>query len=1696
MLHQNSRILYFISRLCVCLLTVALPAAARGDVISITSIEQLQKIGSDPAYPLSGSYELARDIDAAGTKTWNNGAGFSPIGTATAGFTGKFNGRGHTVRGLHINRPATSHIGLFSSIGPGAAVSSTGIADVSIKGGSFVGSLAGAHTRSAIAACYSSGTVQGISRVGGLAGNTAGTMTNCFSTAQVRATGNDAGGLVGCTAGGSITNCFSTGAVSGKGASAGGLAGSKTKGAAINCFWDTQTSKRAASAGGTGKTTAEMMSRQTFSKAGWDFVHVWKMFNGRTYPSFRNASDMPAAAADQFTADMHTPLVIPGPGVLANDTNPGGDNLTASIVQSPAHGTLTLQADGSFTYTADGAFTGTDNFTYAAHDGLLGSTPASVIIHVEKKGPSAAADGYKAEKNNPLSIAAPGVLANDTDSAGDNQTAVLKTSPEHGTLAMNADGSFTYIPQKGFTGADTFTYTAKNRLYAGNTATVTVTLENQAPVAHADNYCTAKDIVLMAHAPGVLGNDADSNRDNLTAAVVGPPGHGTLALNTDGSFIYTPASGFTGVDSFSYKAGDGASDSAPAQATIAVTSHALAAAPDSYSTVLNTPLSIAWPGVLINDTDAEGHKLTAQLTTPPAHGTLALKADGSFLYTPAAGFIGADSFTYTAGDGAEYSSPAMAAITVLSHAISAAPDSYSTEKNAPLSAAAPGVLSNDTSSDNHSLTAIMAADPEHGIFSLNADGSFIYIPTPGFAGVDRFTYTASDGAEKTAPAAVTITVSNPAPLAASDTYWTEKNSRLSIPAPGVLNNDSTPNSTSLGAILIAAPTHGNLTLQADGSFIYTPAAGFTGIDTFIYKARDSADNSTAAPVSIMVYMPLLAAQTDGYSTQKNTPLSVAAPGLLANDTAAQGAQLTALPAGSPSHGKLTLKADGSFMYTPEAGFTGSDNFTYTAGDGIQNSPPVRVAITVNSHALSAEQDSYTVEKNIPFQIPAPGVLINDSDALGHPLTAIQATAPAHGTLALSADGACIYIPETNFTGADSFSYKASDGEEESPAATVALTVANSPPEASEDSYGTEKNSRLSVPAPGVLANDSDPNGDALKTILIAGPSYGTLALQASGSFTYTPSADFTGTDSFTYASADGADSSSAATVTLAINSHRIVAAEDSYGGEKNALLAIAPPGVLANDSDAEGIVLKTKLIGRPVHGSLALNADGSFTYTPDADFSGTDSFSYTATGGFEDSPPATVTITVNSRRLSAGADSYRTEKNKPLSVVAPGVLLNDSDAQGRPLAALLIKSPAHGELAMGANGSFIYTPDKGYAGADHFTYKASDGTEDSPPAAVTITVANRGPAAAADSYTADRNGLLSVAAHGVLVNDTDPDNDTLTAILAAAPAHGDLTFNADGSFTYTPSRDFKGADTFTYRAADGTDTSTETLVTIAVKAVPGAAADSYSTQTNTPFLAAAPGVLQNDSAANKGNLTALLLRTTAHGSLALNADGSFLYIPDAGFIGADTFVYTAQEGSAGSPPGTVAIAVNSHELSAHTDSYSIEKNKKLSVAAPGLLDNDTDANSHRLTAIAESPPSHGALSLKADGSFTYIPDKGYIGTDSFTYKAHDGAEDSAPSTVSIHVTAHFGPLEKMYGKDSAQAEGLRAYRDKELAKTPPGRAALWVYYRMAPAVDTLLDQSGALRQAAGRIIQKLLPALRKESAGAQKRQDNDTGAKR
>jgi len=848
---------------------------------------------------------------------------------------------------------------------------------------------------------------------------------------------------------------------------------------------------------------------------------------------------------------------------------------------------------------------------------------------------------------------------------------------------------------------------------------------NTAPVATGDSATTPKN---TATTIGVLTNDTDADGDTLAVTSVSTPVHGTASINPNGTIAYAPAAGYSGADSFTYTISDGQGGSATTTVNVTVTfvNAAPVAGNDSYSTNKNTTLSVDTPGVLGNDTDADGDSLTSSVLAAPVHGDLTMNADGSFVYSPDAGYAGPDSFTYLADDGSLDSNVATVAITVIAtnETPAAVNDSAATAEDAVLTVSAPGVLGNDTDADANPLTAIVVSGPAHGALTLNANGGFTYTPAANYNGPDSFTYKANDGTadSNTATVSLTVTAVNDPPVAVDRTFVTNEDASLNVTAPGVLDNDTDVEGDALTAVLVSNPSHGTVTLNSDGSFLYVPAANYNGSDSFTYKANDGTSASNVATVTITIAAvpdPPVAVD-DSYTTNEDTTLVLFGPAVLGNDSDVDGDPLTAVLVTGPGHGTLTLNTSGGFTYAPAANYSGPDSFTYVANDGTSSSSAATVAITVNpvNDVPVAVGNSYSTNEDVPLVVAVPGVLGNDTDADGNPLTVIVVSGPSHGSLAMDADGGFTFTPAANYNGPDSFTYKANDGLVDSNVVTVSLSVngVNDAPVAVADSYSTNEDTPLVVSAPGLLANDSDPEGGALTAIKVTNPGHGTVTVNANGSFTYTPAANYQGADSFTYRVNDGSLNSATVTVSLTVNAvnDAPVAADKTASVSEDANKAIT-----LTATDADGNPLTFSIVTPPAHGTLTGTAP-NVTYRGFLNYNGPDTFTYVANDGTVDSNIATVTITVNPVNDApvGQADSFTTPKNTPYN----GVVVA-TDVDGNPLTYSVSTSPTKGVLTLNsATGAFTYTPNANFTGSDFFRFKASDGSLSSGATRVDITV--------------------------------------------------------------------------------------------------------------------------------------------------------------------------------------------------------------------------------------------------------------------------------------------------------------------------------------------------------------------------------------
>ncbi|MFD1602081.1 Ig-like domain-containing protein, partial [Flavobacterium artemisiae] len=780
------------------------------------------------------------------------------------------------------------------------------------------------------------------------------------------------------------------------------------------------------------------------------------------------------------------------------------------------------------------------------------------------------------------------------------------------------------------------------------------------------------------------------------------------------------------------------------------------------------------------------------------------------------------------------------------------------------------------------------------------------------------------------------------------------------------------------------------------------------------------------------------ASNDSYTVAEGGTLNINAPGVLGNDSDAENNALTAVLVSGPSNGTLTLNADGSFTYIHNGSETLSDSFTYKANDGTADSNTATVTITVTpvNDAPVASNDSYTVAEGGTLNINAPGILGNDSDAENNALTAVLVSGPANGTLTLNADGSFTYTHNGSETLSDSFTYKANDGTADSNTATVTITVTpvNDEPVASNDAYTVAEGGTLNINAPGILGNDSDAENNALTTVLVTGPSHGTLTLNADGSFTYIHDGSETTTDSFTYKANDGTADSNTATVTITVTpvNDAPVASNDSYTVAEGGTLNINAPGILGNDSDAENNALTAVLVSGPSNGTLTLNADGSFTYTHNGSETLSDSFTYKANDGTADSNIATVTITVTPVNDApiASNDSYTVAEGGTLTVTAANsILSNDTDAENNSLTAILVSGPSHGTLTLNSNGTFTYTHDGSETTTDSFTYKANDGTTDSNTATVTITVTpvNDAPIASNDAYTVAEGGTLNINAPGVLGNDSDAENNALTAVLVSGPANGTLTLNADGSFTYTHNGSETLSDSFTYKANDGTADSNTATVTITVTPVndaPTAVNDTYSVnEDNTVTLTP----LSNDSDVDGDAISLVSINGTAvtggvqsitvsNGTVNISALGVITFTPDANFNSATavSIPYVITDGTL-TATANILVTVNAvnDAPTAVNDTYSVNEDNTVNLT-PLSNDSDVDGDAISLVSINGTAVtggvqsitvSNGTVNISVLGVITFTPDANFNSATavSIPYVITDG---TLTATANILVTVN------------------------------------------------------------------------------------------
>lgn len=1153
--------------------------------------------------------------------------------------------------------------------------------------------------------------------------------------------------------------------------------------------------------------------------------------------------------------------------------------------------------------------------------------------------------------------------------------------------------------------------------------------------------------------------------------------------------------------------GGGSSGNSPANVNDAPTTTA-----DTIAATEDTPVTF---DVRTNDRDADGDPLTVTAingtaitaTTPVTLanvGTISLNASGTLTFTPLPNYNGAPSFTYTVSDGRGGTATGTATVTVA--AVNDAPvnsvPAATLAASAGVGVAVAGISVADV--DGGSLTTTLALGSGQGtlavgavaggativgsgtasvtisgsIAQVNASlGAVTYTSGAGFSGTATLTVTTSDGTATDVDTR-SIAVARVQTGVVSDGYVAGASVFIDVNGNGIRD--------ALGPGLELEP---QTTTNANGTYSFASnlvgpivATGGTNIDTGLPNLV-----TLTAPVGSTVINPL--------TTIVQSLVSTGVP-------AAQATMQVAVALGLPattnlgSYDILAQPATDPVAVAAQKVATQIVTLLNTAREaaGSTNAAAVETAVVtklasavtaaVTSSGESTSGGTASGSLNLTSTATLTAVLSNVEGIAASAVTsAVTKTASINQTIQKATDLGAITTSVLATTGPNVNLAPA--------AADESLSVAD----IGDDILTLD-----------LLTNDLDPEGDALSvtSLRFDGEDYTLLAgdllfLEGSGivvgiedGVVSVRKGDLTefvlGADPLvlTYVVTDARGAASTGTLTIDFGTAPVnrspVAVTDTVAANEDTPVTF---DVRANDSDADGNPLGVTAINgsaitlaSPVAianaGTVSLNANGTLTFTPLANFNGTPSFSYTVSDGFGGAATGTVNIAVAAVNDApvARTDAVTTAEDSPVTF---NPRANDSDADGNPLTITAINGTAisltapvtlagAGTISLNANGTLSFTPLPNFNGARNFTYTVSDGFGGTATSSVSlnVTAVNDAPLAAADVVAATED---TPAAFDVRSNDSDADGDTLTvtaidgtAISVGSPVTlagaGSVALNANGTLTFTPLANFNGTRAVSYTVSDGkggTATGNVALNVAAVNDAPVASADTIAATEDLPVTF---DVRANDSDAEGDALAVTAINGTpistsspvtlaGIGTIALNANGTLTFTPLPDFNGAPSFAYTLSDGRGGTATGTATLnvaAVGDVLTVAAADFATVVIDNAAGLAAQGIIAIDVDG-----------PGAIGALTL-TDGEASKLIDAGINLVE----------EDGATLVVATSLSNNLQSLQAL-GIDSVEvAGGLTAIslESGSLSALVPSSLPQFDVEQSDGAVDVTLDIPG------------------------------------
>ncbi|HHX8444147.1 TPA: tandem-95 repeat protein [Vibrio diabolicus] len=1343
-------------------------------------------------------------------------------------------------------------------------------------------------------------------------------------------------------------------------------------------------------------------------------------------------NDAPVSGNLAYSVDEDNSITLSQEQLLAQATDVEGDTLTASNLVVDGDATVTANDDGSFTITPDGNFNGDIDITFDINDGTdtIVAT-ADLTVNPVNDLPQPEDQAFTIGEDGVLTFTDQDLLDGATDIDGDGLSVedVIYTGAD-GVLTDNGDGTYSFAPNENFNGDVNFTFDVSD---GTDTVTanidVTVTPENDPPVAGSTSYTVHEDNSITISNEQLLANSSDIEGDVLIDSVSYSGADGVFQDNGDGTYTFSPNENFNGEVSLDVVVVDeeGATDSTTAGINVLEVNDPPIAGATSYSVNEDEVITISSEQLLANASDIEGEVAIDSVSYSGSDGIFTDNGDGTFSFAPNENFNGEVNLDVVVvdEDGATASTTANIDVLPINDAPVSGDLAYSVDEDNSITLSQEQLLAQASDVEGDALTASNLLVDGDATVTANDDGSFTITPDANFNGDIDITFDINDGSDTiVATADLTVNPVNDLPQPEDQAFTIGEDGVLTFTDQDLLDGATDIDGDVLSVEGVTyTGADGVLTDNGDGTYSFAPNENFNGDVNFTFNVSDGTDTVTAnIDVTVTPENDPPVAGSTSYTVHEDNSITISDEQLLANSSDIEGDVSVNSVSYSGTDGVFQDNGDGTYTFSPNENFNGevSLDVVVVDEDGAVDTTTAGITVLEVNDPPIAGTTSYSVNEDEVITVSSEQLLANASDVEGEVAIDSVSYTGSDGIFTDNGDGTFSFAPNENFNGEVNLDVVVvdEDGATASTTANIDVLPINDAPVSGDLAYSVDEDNSITLSQEQLLAQASDVEGDALtaSNLLVDGDA--TVTANDDGSFTITPDANFNGDIDITFDINDGTDTI-VATADLTVNPvNDLPQPEDqAFTIGEDGVLLFTDEDLLDGATDIDGDDLSVEGVTYTgADGVLTDNGDGTYSFAPNENFNGDVNFTFDVSDGTDTtSANIDVSVTPENDPPVAGSTSYTVHEDNSITISDEQLLANSSDIEGGVDISSVTYSGNDGVFQDNGDGTYTFSPNENFNGEVSLDVVVvdEDGATDSTTAGITVLEVNDPPIAGATSYSVNEDEVIIFTEEQLLAQSSDVEGDVSLESVSYSGSDGILTANDDGTYSFAPNENFNGGVSLDVVVADedgATATTNANIDVLPVNDAPVSGDLAYSVDEDNSITLSQEQLLAQATDVEGDALTASNLVVDGDATVTANDDGSFTITPDANFNGDIDITFDINDGS-DTIVATADLTVNPvNDLPQPEDqAFTIGEDGVLTFTDQDLLDGATDIDGDDLSVEGVNyTGADGVLTDNGDGTYSFAPNENFNGDVNFTFDVSDGT-DTTSAYIDVSVTPENDP---------------------------------------------------------------------------------------